>query len=51
MLLYWCDKRFQEVAKSLTMILRGKISSFTVDRLLGYTQKIYPDFKFEILAA
>ena len=32
-------------------ILRGKISSFTIDRLMLYTQKLYPQVKIEILAA
>jgi predicted XRE-type DNA-binding protein len=35
----------------ISEILRGKISSFTVDRLLGYAQKVFPHVKIEILAA
>ena len=35
----------------ISEILRGKISSFTVDRLMGYAQKLYPSVKIEILAA
>ena len=35
----------------ISEILRGKISSVTVDRLLGYAQKLYPHVKIEILAA
>lgn len=35
----------------ISEILRGKISSFTVDRLLGYAQKVFPRVKIEILAA
>ena len=32
-------------------ILRGKIGNFTIDRLMFYTQKLYPQIKIEILAA
>ncbi len=35
----------------ISEILRGKISSFTVDRLIGYAQKVFPHVKIEILAA
>jgi predicted XRE-type DNA-binding protein len=35
----------------ISEILRGKISSFTVDRLMSYAQKLYPHVKIEILAA
>ena len=35
----------------ISEILRGKISSFTVDRLMVYAQKLYPHVKIEILAA
>ena len=35
----------------ISEILRGKISSFTVDRLIGYAQKVFPRVKIEILAA
>ena len=35
----------------ISEILRGKIDTFTVDRLMGYTQKLYPHIKIEILAA
>jgi predicted XRE-type DNA-binding protein len=32
-------------------ILRGKIESFTLDRLVGYVEKIFPSFRIKILAA
>jgi predicted XRE-type DNA-binding protein len=48
----------KELAKKLgvdearvSQILRGKIRSFTLDRLIGYTEQIYPKVKLEIKAA
>ena len=35
----------------ISEILRGKIGSFTVDRLMGYAQRLYPSVKIEIWAA
>ena len=35
----------------ISEILRGKINNFTIDRLMLYTQKLYPQVKIEILAA
>jgi predicted XRE-type DNA-binding protein len=35
----------------ISEILRGKIGSFTVERLIIYAQKLYPHVKIEILAA
>lgn len=35
----------------ISEILRGKINSFTVDRLMGYAQQLYPHVKIEIWAA
>ncbi|HLD99359.1 MAG TPA: XRE family transcriptional regulator [Bdellovibrionota bacterium] len=32
-------------------ILRGKIESFTLDRLIGYAKKLHPKLKVEIKAA
>lgn len=32
-------------------ILRGKIESFTLDRLIGYAEKLHPGLKLQILAA
>ena len=32
-------------------ILRGKIESFTLDRLFDYAKKLYPNMKIEIVAA
>ena len=32
-------------------ILRGKIESFTLDRLIGYAKKLHPQLKIEIRAA
>ena len=32
-------------------ILHGKIESFTLDRLVGYVEKIFPSFRIKILAA
>jgi len=44
-------KRLEIDEARISEILRGKISSFTVDRLLGYVQKLYPSVKIEIQAA
>lgn len=30
-------------------ILRGKIESFTLDRLIGYAEKLHPGLKVEII--
>jgi|SRR5579884_2234234 predicted XRE-type DNA-binding protein len=32
-------------------ILRGKIESFTLDRLVGYAEKLHPGLKIKIVAA
>lgn len=32
-------------------ILRGKIDSFTLDRLIGYAEKLHPGLKLQIIAA
>lgn len=32
-------------------LLRGKIESFTLDRLIGYAEKLYPGLRVEIIAA
>jgi predicted XRE-type DNA-binding protein len=32
-------------------ILRGKIESFTLDRLIGYAEKLHPGLKLQIVAA
>jgi predicted XRE-type DNA-binding protein len=32
-------------------ILRGKIESFTLDRLIGYAEKLHPGLKLKIVAA
>lgn len=32
-------------------ILRGKIESFTLDRLAGYAEKLHPGLKIKIIAA
>lgn len=32
----------------ISEILRGKINSFTVDRLLGCAEKLYPSVKIEM---
>ena len=32
-------------------ILRGKIESFTLDRLIGYAEKLHPGLKLQIIAA
>jgi len=32
-------------------ILRGKIESFTLDRLVGYTERLHPGLKIKIVAA
>ena len=32
-------------------ILRGKIQSFTLDRLIGYAEKLHPGLKLQIIAA
>jgi predicted XRE-type DNA-binding protein len=35
----------------ISEILRGRITSFTVERLMSYAQKLYPHVKIQILAA
>lgn len=35
----------------MSEILRGKIESFTLDRLISYSEKIYPKMKLHIVAA
>ena len=32
-------------------ILRGKIESFTLDRLIGYAEKLHPRLKVQVIAA
>jgi predicted XRE-type DNA-binding protein len=32
-------------------ILRGKIESFTLDRLIGYAEKLHPGLKVQVIAA
>jgi predicted XRE-type DNA-binding protein len=32
-------------------ILRGKIASFTLDRLIGYAEKLHPGLKVRVVAA
>ena len=32
-------------------LLRGKIETFTLDRLLGYAEKLHPGIKVQIIAA
>jgi predicted XRE-type DNA-binding protein len=32
-------------------LLRGKIESFTLDRLIGYAEKLHPGLKLQIIAA
>lgn len=48
----------KELAKKLGVdesrisdILRGKIESFTLDRLITYSEKLYPKMKLHIVAA
>lgn len=48
----------KELAKKLGIdesrmseILRGKIESFTLDRLVSYSEKLYPKMKLHIVAA
>jgi len=38
-------------ASRMSDILRGKIDSFTLDRLLGYAEKLHPRLKLKIVAA
>ncbi len=44
-------KKLEVDEARISEILRGKISGFTVDRLMSYAQKLYPRVKIEILAA
>jgi predicted XRE-type DNA-binding protein len=32
-------------------ILRGKIESFTLDRLIGYAEKLHPGLRVHVIAA
>ena len=38
-------------ASRMSDILRGKIDSFTLDRLLGYAEKLHPRLRLKIVAA
>ncbi len=38
-------------ASRMSDILRGKIDSFTLDRLLGYAEKIHPRLRLKIIVA
>lgn len=51
----WMQKEIAEkigVDESrISDLLRGKIESFTLDRLIGYAEKLHPGLRIQIIAA